>query len=89
MQLAADAAPLWRICDVHLKPGGGVGPTYLYAGSNHEASVAAACKSEELSKGEKLQTWASGGMQIKMIYNNMYRYLFVRLLSKGLHANAI
>ena len=49
MQLAAEAAPLRRLCDVHLNPLGGVAPTASHASRSQAESVAAACQSLEFS----------------------------------------
>uniref|UniRef100_A0A7S1SHL6 Uncharacterized protein n=1 Tax=Tetraselmis chuii TaxID=63592 RepID=A0A7S1SHL6_9CHLO len=48
-KLAAEAAPLRRLCDVHLKPLGGVAPTASHASRSQAESVAAACQSLEFS----------------------------------------
>jgi hypothetical protein len=59
MQLAADAAPFRRLCDVHLKPAGADALTARRARASHAEMVDAAPQSTEGSEGEKLQK-ASG-----------------------------
>jgi hypothetical protein len=49
MVLAAEAAPLRRPCDVHLKPGGGEAPMALFASSMHAERAFAAHQSDEFS----------------------------------------
>ena len=61
MQLAADAAPFRRLCDVHLKPGGAAESTVWRARVSHAEMVDAAPQSVEGSKGEKLQKASGGG----------------------------
>jgi hypothetical protein len=59
MQLAADAAPIRRLCDVHLKPVGADVLIVRSARVSQVESVAAALQSAEASKCERLQK-ASG-----------------------------
>jgi hypothetical protein len=61
MQLAAEVAPLRRLCDVHLKPVGAVVLIARRAMVSHAESVVAAVHSAEGSKGEKLHIAAWGG----------------------------
>jgi hypothetical protein len=55
MQLAAEAAPFRRLCDVHLKPASAVVLIARSARASHDKRVAAAFHSAEASKGERLQ----------------------------------
>jgi hypothetical protein len=50
-----------KLCDVHLKHGGGEAPMALHASSSHAEGFAAACQFAEISKVAKLQTAAGGG----------------------------
>jgi hypothetical protein len=61
MQLAAEAAPFRRLCDVHLNP---AGADLLIVRSERESQaeiVDAAPHSAEASAGEKLQKAVGGG----------------------------
>jgi hypothetical protein len=49
IQLAAEAAPLRRLCDVHLNPLRVVAPTAVHASRSEAESVVAACQSLEFS----------------------------------------
>jgi hypothetical protein len=62
MQLAAEAAPFRRWCDVHLKPAGGVVFIERSARANHAESVDVAFHSAEGFKGETLQIAAREGV---------------------------
>jgi hypothetical protein len=61
MQLAADAAPFRRLCDVHLKPGGAAVLTVRRERASHAEMVGAAPHAAEGSVGEKLQKAYGGG----------------------------
>jgi hypothetical protein len=61
MQLAADAAPFRRLCDVHLKPAGADEPAARRARASQAEMVGAAPHSVEGSEGEKLQKASGGG----------------------------
>ena len=63
MQLAADAAPFRRLCDVHLKPAGADESTVRRARVSQAEMVGAAPQSVEGSEGERLQK-ASGGVAL-------------------------
>jgi hypothetical protein len=54
MQLAAEAAPFRRVCDVHLKPAGAAVLTVRRARASQAEMVDAAPQSAEASAGEKL-----------------------------------
>jgi hypothetical protein len=54
MPQAAEATPLRRLCDVHVKPARGVAPRALKACSSQAEKVDPACHYAEVSKGEKL-----------------------------------
>jgi hypothetical protein len=54
MQLAAEAAPFRRLCDVHLKPAGAAVLTAWRARARQAETVDAAPQSAEFSEGEKL-----------------------------------
>jgi hypothetical protein len=61
MQLAADAAPFRRLCDVHLKPEGAEVLTVRSANASQAESMAAAPHLAEASADEKLQKAEGGG----------------------------
>jgi hypothetical protein len=61
MQLAAEAAPFRRMCDVLLKPTGAALLIVRSARASQVESVAAALHSAETSKGERLQKAPRGG----------------------------
>jgi hypothetical protein len=61
MQLAAEAAPFRRLCDVHLKPAGAEASTVRRARESQTEMVDAAPQSAEASEGEKPQKAAGGG----------------------------
>jgi hypothetical protein len=61
MQLAAEAAPFRRLCDVHLKPVGAVVMIARRAVAIPDENVAAAVHSGEGSKGEHLHIMGGGG----------------------------
>jgi hypothetical protein len=61
MQLAAEAAPFRRLCNVHLKPAGAVVLIVHSARGSQDERVAAAFHSAEGSKGETLYIAARGG----------------------------
>jgi hypothetical protein len=61
MQLAADAAPFRRLCDVHLKPVGADALTVRRARASQAEMVDAASQSAEGSAREKLQKASGGG----------------------------
>jgi hypothetical protein len=61
MQLAAEAAPFRRLCDVHLKPADADVLTARRARASHAETVDAAPQSAELSAGEKLHKASGGG----------------------------
>jgi hypothetical protein len=61
MQLAAEAAPFRRLCDVYLKPAGAVVFIARSARASQDECVVAAFHSAEGSKGEKLQKASGGG----------------------------
>jgi hypothetical protein len=61
MQLAAEAAPFRRLCDVHLKPAGADELIVWRARESQAETVDAAPQSAEFSEGEKLQKASWGG----------------------------
>jgi hypothetical protein len=61
MQLAAEAAPFWRLCDVHLKPAGADVLTVRSERESQAKIMDAAPHSAEASAGEKIQKAARGG----------------------------
>jgi hypothetical protein len=61
MQLAAEAAPFRRLCDVHLKPACGIVLVERSARASYAEIIYAAFHSAEGSKDESLQIAARGG----------------------------
>jgi hypothetical protein len=61
MQMAAEATPFRRLCDVHLKPAGAEVLTVRRARENQADTVDAAPQSAEASEGEKLQNASGSG----------------------------
>jgi hypothetical protein len=61
MQLAADAAPFRRLCDVYLKPGGAAVLIVRRKRASQAEMVGAAPHAAEGSAGEKLQKASGGG----------------------------
>jgi hypothetical protein len=61
MQLAAEAAPFRRLCDVYLKPAGAVVLIVRSARASHEERVAAALYYLEGSTCEMLHIAVGGG----------------------------
>jgi hypothetical protein len=61
MQLAAEATPFRRLCDVHLKPAGADVLISRRARESQAEMVDAAPLSAEASAGEKLQKASRGG----------------------------
>jgi predicted RNA methylase len=62
MHVAAEAAPLRRLCDVHFEPFGGSALMAVYASRSQAESVAAACKTPQFSKGAKLHIAVDGAV---------------------------
>jgi hypothetical protein len=61
IQLAADVAPFWRVCDLHLKPAGADVLAVRRARASQAEMVDAAPHSVEVSADEKLQKASWGG----------------------------
>jgi hypothetical protein len=61
MQLAADATPLRRLCDVHLKPAAAEESIVRSVRASPVESFVAAFHSVEASEGEMLQRVVGGG----------------------------
>jgi hypothetical protein len=61
MQLATEAAPFRRLCDVHFKPEGADVLIARRARTSHAESVDAAPHSAEAYEGERLQKAEGGG----------------------------
>jgi len=61
MQVAAEAAPFRRLCDVHLKPAGADVLTVRRARASQAEMVDAPPQSAEGSAGEKLHKASGGG----------------------------
>jgi hypothetical protein len=61
MQMAAEAAPFRRLCNVHLKPAGAEVATVRRARESQAEMVDAVPQSAEAYEGEKLQKAARGG----------------------------
>jgi hypothetical protein len=66
MQLALEAAPFRRMCNVHLRHGGGVAPMAMYASSTKVERVAYSCQLTKLSEGAELQIAVGGGLLRKL-----------------------
>jgi hypothetical protein len=60
IQLAAEATPFRRLCDVHLKPAGAEVLTVRRARESKAEMVDAAPQSAEASEGERLQKASRG-----------------------------